>query len=98
MIDKPGHAAVLLYSETCPRCVPTILAVTEIFAEAGLPLHLRKPTISELAMPGFAFPALWLPKDLTGKRDDLVLVGDKLADTARLLVRDSRRESVAREP
>ncbi len=86
MIDLPGRAATFLYSEKCSRCAPALLAVTRIFADRGLPLHVRKPTISELAMPGFAFPALWLPKDLTGKRDDLVLVGDKLAETAAALL------------
>lgn len=84
--------AVFLYSETCPRCVPTLLAAAALFDEYGEPLIVRKPTLDELSMPGFAFPALWLPKQPTPGSRDVILIGDNLVGAARTVL-DSRRES-----
>jgi len=70
--------AVLFYSESCPRCVGVISAVAIACDQKKIPLHVRKPTLNESMMPGFAYPALWLPQSLTRSGKDVILVGDKL--------------------
>ena len=89
----PGAVATALYSDECPRCAPTVLALLRLFAQFEQPLYVRKPTLSELSIPGFSFPALWIPRNLLKNKDDLLLIGDKLTETATILLEDFRRES-----
>jgi hypothetical protein len=84
---------VFLYSETCPRCLPTLLSIAALFDEYGESLLARKPTLDEISMPGFAFPALWLPKQPVPGSRDVILIGDNMVEAARSVL-DSRRESV----
>ncbi len=72
-------SAVLLVAEGCQGCEIAVREVGFLFAEAGLPLVVRKPTLVEQEdLPGV--PALHIPKVGVS---DLLLVGEDMAEALR---------------
>lgn len=73
--ERPMLGPVFFYADDCRLCAPTLAAVAPIFSDIDIQLFIRKPTSSELSIPGFAFPALYLPVNSLKNKQAVLLVG-----------------------
>lgn len=79
VFGRPTHAPMItfLYSERCPRCGPALRAVWRWCDAVGVRLFVRRPTVSELSVRGFAFPATLVPAGAFNNPQAAFLIGDR---------------------
>lgn len=91
-MDHPrAHVPTFLYSDTCPLCEPTLIAVLPIFERLKQRLIIRKPTLAEMSVPGFSYPALVLPRGFHGIPHHAVLIGTGIAQAIRDVLESEKR-------
>lgn len=72
--------AVFFYADTCPRCPAVLDEALIFFSEREVTLRVRKPTIQEMRVSGFGYPALFIPRGVFGLQKPHMLVGEYLME------------------